>query len=281
MKQRMITVACGVTALIIVLLFYKTMVLNVGVALISILAVHEIFGAAGISKSKALIACCYIYAAVLPFSYYCKFSGTGILLTFALLLALFSVMLKEHETVRVESMALCFMVTVLITASLTGLIFIRDNLVSSRIKDLPVFYIALAFIGSWITDGGGYIFGTLMGKHKLSPKISPKKTIEGAVGGIVSAVVFSVLFLFGYGAYLQFSGITANYNYLSVIILALACAVVSIVGDLSASIIKRQNNIKDYGTILPGHGGILDRFDSILFVVPLIIVWMKLFPIVF
>lgn len=281
MKQRMITVACGVTALVLVLLFYKTMILNASIAIVAVLAVREIFGAAGISKSKALIACCYVYAAVLPFSYYCKFSGTGILLTFALLFALFSVMLKEHETVRVESMALCFMVTVLITASMTGLIYIRDDLLSSPVKDLPVFYIALAFIGAWITDGGGYIFGTLMGKHKLSPKISPKKTIEGAVGGIVSSIVFSVLFLLAYGAYLRFYGITANYNYLSVIVLSIACAVVSIIGDLSASLIKRQNNIKDFGTLLPGHGGILDRFDSLLFVIPLVIVWMRLFPVVF
>lgn len=281
MKQRMITVVCGMAVLILILLLYKTPVLNAAIAIVSVIAVREMFNAAAINKSKALIAVSYVYAVALPFSGYLDYTYIGVILSSALLLASFTIMLKEHETVSIEKLALCLVMTVLITASLTGLIFMRDTLKSYNLKDLALFYICLAFIGSWITDGGGYIFGKLFGRHKLSPKISPKKTIEGAVGGVVSTVAFSVLLLTAYRAYLTSLGTAANFNYLSIAGLSLLCAVVSIIGDLSASIIKRQSNIKDYGTILPGHGGIWDRFDSILFVIPIIVIWIKIFPVVY
>jgi phosphatidate cytidylyltransferase len=87
--------------------------------------------------------------------------------------------------------------------------------------------------------------------------------------------------LWGYSEYLHAFDIHASFNYVSVILLALCCAVVSIIGDLSMSLIKRENGIKDYGKILPGHGGVLDRFDSLIFVTPLILGWVYFFPIVF
>lgn len=281
MRQRMVTVVCGITVLIVILLLYKTPVFNIGIALVSVIAAHEILYAVGINKKKALSAICYAFAALIPFAGYLNFDGICVLLFFAGLLAAFSIMLKEHEDIRVEKMALCFLITVLVTVSMSGLIYMRDDIKINATKDLSLFYISLAFLCAWITDGGGYIFGRLLGKNKLSPKISPKKTVEGAVGGIISAVVFSVLLLWVYSLYLSKVGIFANFNYISLIILSLLCAVVSIIGDLSASIIKRQNDIKDFGNILPGHGGILDRFDSMLFVVPLIIFWVRVFPVVF
>lgn len=280
MKQRMVTVFFGISLLIVILIFYKTIILNIGIAIVSAIAVHEIFSAERLNNNKPLLAVCYVFAAAVPFLTYIHFNDLGVYLIFAAVFALFLIMLGDHESVSVEKISVCFLITVLITFSLTGLIVIRNSSELDSIKDLPLFYMAFAFIGAWITDAGGYIFGRLFGKRKLSPKISPKKTVEGAVGGIVLTLAFSLLLLFVYGKYLEGTGYSPSLNYLSAALLSLLLAAVSIVGDLSASIIKRQNHIKDFGTILPGHGGILDRFDSMIFVVPLVAFWMHLFPIV-
>ena len=117
----------------------------------------------------------------------------------------------------------------------------------------------LVFLSSWIADTCAYFTGMLLGKHKMSPVLSPKKTIEGAVGGVVGSALSGVIFaaVVEKGTYIwQFALICA------------VGAVISIFGDLAASAIKRDNGIKDYGKLIPGHGGILDRFDSVIFTAP-------------
>lgn len=279
MKQRMITVIFGIALLLIILLFYNTTVLNIAIAVFSVIAVYEIFAA---TKSKGEIPSivCYLYAAVFPFLnvYKCKDFAFAIYFTFVFVL--FVIMLYKHKTLSIEKMSLCYFMTILTTASLSCIVYIRDEYAGNQLKDLAFFYLALIFLGAWMTDGGGYIFGKLYGKHKLSPTVSPKKTIEGAVGGILITVLASICALWGYSAYLSNVGVQAHYNYVSIILLALLSAAVSIIGDLSASLIKREYKIKDFGKLLPGHGGVLDRFDSILFVAPLTVAWLRLFPVV-
>ncbi len=119
----------------------------------------------------------------------------------------------------------------------------------------------LVFLSSWIADTCAYFTGRFLGKHKMAPVLSPKKTVEGAVGGIAGSAVSGVLFalIVEHGSFLwQFALICG------------AGAVISIFGDLAASAIKRDNDIKDYGSLIPGHGGILDRFDSVIFTAPVI-----------
>lgn len=279
MKQRMITVFFGIALLILILLFYNTIIVNIAIAVFSVLAVREIFEA---TKSKGEIPsiACYLYAAVVPFLNINIFKDLAFAVYFAFVLVLFVIMLFKHKTLNIEKMSLCYFMTIFITASFCCIVYIRDEYAGSGIRDLAFFYMALIFIESWMTDGGGYIFGKLYGKHKLSPTVSPKKTIEGAVGGVLLTILASIGALWGYSAYLAYFGVQAQYNYVSVILLALVGAVVSIVGDLSASLIKREYNIKDFGKLLPGHGGVLDRFDSILFVAPLTIAWLYFFPVV-
>lgn len=121
------------------------------------------------------------------------------------------------------------------------------------------FLVWLIFLCSWGCDTCAYCVGMLIGKHKMAPVLSPKKSIEGAVGGVAGAALLGVI----YAAATQ--GKMAEY--------ALICAVgalISIVGDLAASAIKRNQNIKDYGKLIPGHGGILDRFDSVIITAPVI-----------
>ena len=128
-------------------------------------------------------------------------------------------------------------------------------------RQLPygIYLVWMIFISSWISDTCAYLVGVMIGKHKLAPVLSPKKSIEGAVGGVVGAALLGVI----YAAATQ--GKMAEY--------ALICAVgalISMVGDLAASAIKRNQNIKDYGKLIPGHGGILDRFDSVIITAPVI-----------
>ena len=122
-------------------------------------------------------------------------------------------------------------------------------------------YIWLVFIIAFCTDIFAYFTGMLIGKHKLCPTLSPKKTIEGAIGGMVGAMVFSVFF----GHFFLEAGHALDLRF---VLMALIGSVMAQLGDLSASAFKRQMGIKDYGNLIPGHGGILDRFDSVLFVAP-------------
>ena len=129
-----------------------------------------------------------------------------------------------------------------------------------------VFLVWLILLSSWGCDTCAYCFGMLFGKHKLAPKLSPKKSIEGAVGGTFGSALLGLLYGMLAGQYMNE---IANPG----IVCAGACAIASVisqVGDLAASAIKRNHDIKDYGRLIPGHGGILDRFDSMIFTAPAI-----------
>lgn len=129
-----------------------------------------------------------------------------------------------------------------------------------------IYLVWLVVISSWGCDTCAYCAGVTMGKHKMAPTLSPKKTVEGAVGGAVGAMLLGCLFAFVFGRYLTELG----NPYLACGGACLIAALISQVGDLAASAIKRNHNIKDYGNVIPGHGGILDRFDSTLFTAPAI-----------
>jgi phosphatidate cytidylyltransferase len=118
----------------------------------------------------------------------------------------------------------------------------------------------LPFLASWITDTFALITGMLFGKHKLLPSVSPKKTVEGAIGGSLFCMLFFVLYAFLLNRFFDFE----IRSYLLIAICGLVCSFVAIVGDLVFSAVKRASGIKDFGKLMPGHGGILDRFDSLV-----------------
>ncbi len=131
-----------------------------------------------------------------------------------------------------------------------------------------VYTVWLVFLASWGSDTCAYLAGVAFGKHKMAPVLSPKKSIEGAVGGVIGAAILG-------GVYAYIFRNEFHYGINPVIIFSVACAVgalISMVGDLAASAIKRNHDIKDYGKLIPGHGGVMDRFDSVIFVAP--VVWM-------
>lgn len=136
-----------------------------------------------------------------------------------------------------------------------------------QIRILPggIFTVWLVFVCSWGCDTCAYCVGMLIGKHKMAPILSPKKSVEGGIGGILGAALIGVL----YGLAINYWG-DAGADVLSYAVIGAAGGVISQIGDLAASAIKRYHNIKDYGKLIPGHGGILDRFDSVIFTAPII-----------
>jgi phosphatidate cytidylyltransferase len=145
------------------------------------------------------------------------------------------------------------------------------NLIISPIKGQPELYKPEIMIGLfviiWASDAGAYIFGRMLGKHKLIPKISPNKTWEGAIGGTLFAILISTIF-FSFFNY---------FSYINVAVMTLLTVIAGTFGDLTESLIKRFFDVKDSGKIMPGHGGLFDRFDSLLFAAPIYYIFISLF----
>ena len=135
----------------------------------------------------------------------------------------------------------------------------------TRVLPGGAFLVWLIFLCSWGCDTCAYCVGVLIGKHKMAPKLSPKKSIEGGIGGLAGAALLGALYALAINKWGGASAGVGEY--------ALICfvgGIISMIGDLAASAIKRNHEIKDYGKLIPGHGGILDRFDSVIFTAPVI-----------
>lgn len=133
-------------------------------------------------------------------------------------------------------------------------------------------FVWLPFVCAFGTDTGAYFAGRFFGKHKLAPVLSPKKTIEGSVGGIITSLLLCII----YGAVLSGKATDKTAFMLVFVFIGIICSILAQLGDLSASAIKRETGIKDYGKIMPGHGGVMDRFDSVIFTAPAVYIFTKL-----
>lgn len=138
--------------------------------------------------------------------------------------------------------------------------------------DEGIYLVWFVFLASWGSDTCAYCVGVLIGKHKMTPKLSPKKSIEGAVGGVLGAALLFVLYT--YFVINRYTAITLSLPFAAV--LGAVGALVSMVGDLAASAVKRDHGIKDYGKLIPGHGGIMDRFDSVIVAAPIVCIGIYL-----
>lgn len=135
-------------------------------------------------------------------------------------------------------------------------------------RQLPdgIYLVWMIFISSWISDTAAYLVGIMFGKHKLAPVLSPKKSIEGSIGGVVGSALVGAIF-----AYILMVNLQYESNWILIIAaIGAVGSIISQVGDLAASAIKRNHEIKDYGNLIPGHGGIMDRFDSVIFTAPMV-----------
>ena len=188
------------------------------------------------------------------------------IVTVLFLMTLMVLSVVRHETVKFEDVG-----PALIAVLYTVVFFL--HLAYLRQMDGGVALVFLAYIGAFIPDTAAYFAGNFFGKHKLIPAVSPKKTVEGAVG----AVVGSLLIFLVYGLILSAIGFMVNY--FSLLLLSIVCGVVAQLGDLSASVIKRTYGTKDFGNLIPGHGGLLDRLDSVMFIAPIVYYFVNFFPI--
>ena len=181
------------------------------------------------------------------------------LLTFAFLVAIMAVYVFSYPKYRSEQIMITFFGLVYVAVMLSYVYQTRE-------LTQGAYLVWLIILCSWGCDTCAYCVGMLIGKHKMSPKLSPKKSVEGAVGGVAGAALLTALYCFIFRS-------PMHLERGEIVILAVIAAIaglISMVGDLTASAIKRNYDIKDYGKLIPGHGGILDRFDSMIITAPII-----------
>ena len=256
LKTRIITGAFITIIMALILVFSNVpWVLNTAIACLCLLSIDEFYKAAGMEDNKPVyyITCAFaVTAAIVPIPGY----DYIIPLMFAAAVVMFSCLMAKAKTAHSLSPWLSVLAA-------TMFIFFYKAISGIRAMEHGVYLLAMAVLTPVLTDIFAYFIGKCYGKHKLAPVISPKKTIEGSIGGTIAAVSLILIA----AALLDFADMI-GINYTSAIIYLIPASVIGQFGDLALSGVKRIVGIKDYGKILPGHGGILDRFDSILFVLP-------------
>jgi len=270
MKRRVLTGIC-ITALTFAVIFSGKEIFDAACALLAGIAVYEIYGAFRAKGFRptylaGYIACvCMLLGAV---EYWDRrvwmwlrniimFVDIRVLLYLSLLM-MFCLLILGVKKYTVADLAVTILGAFYVCFLFWYLIMVR-NLYAG------LYAVWFVYLGAAATDTGAYFVGTYFGRHKLMPQISPKKTVEGALAGVLACMLVFAL----YGAFVfdRYAYHNALWQYIS---MGLICGVIAQIGDLAASSIKRYCGIKDFGKILPGHGGILDRVDSVILIAPMI-----------
>ena len=268
MKTRVISALVGLVILGAVLCLFETAVLDFAVAALSVVAVYEMVSAVGLSKNKIFTAICAIFAALFSTSFFQTMGSVAGFVEFIFGMIILVFTMKNHNEIKVTDAAFAFFFTVFVPKAFSVLLIFR-----SYGEPVSYFLVLLSLAVAWLNDTCAYFSGFFFGKRKLCPEISPKKTVEGAIGGVFGDVLLCCILAF---VFMVITG--RSINWISLVVFLPIGAVAAILGDLCASIIKRQVGIKDYGNIMPGHGGVMDRFDSWIFVAPLIYIWNIYLP---
>lgn len=265
MKTRIISSICAL------LLFIPYVLLAEGTEGFSVVAMCQLIGvtaALEILKMTGFFKSFYVSVPAVGIAYAIPlaarlygdefFAGCGItFFLFSLYLLSFAVFKGNHS---IQDYATMFMMLFYVVISVSCIVMLYQ-------QNYGQYIYLLCFLSAWVTDTFAYFTGRAFGRHKLCPKISPKKTVEGAIGGLV----FCVLFVLGYALVIS-KLLDVKVQVISVLVGAAFMSVVSMLGDLIASLGKRHYNIKDYGNVLPGHGGAMDRFDSVFATAPILFI---------
>ena len=226
---------------------------------VSIVGLYELYKLEHLEKTglfAAAVVCTVVYAFALRFGVPAQLY---VFVFFGMFVALAMIYVLTYPKYKAPQFILAFFSFFYVPVMLFCLYLCRS-------MEQGILLIWLVFIASWGCDTGAYCVGMKFGKHKLAPVLSPKKSIEGAVGGVVVSAVLGLVFSLIFGKQM----VIFSHPVLSCTVISAAGAVLSQFGDLTASAIKRHYEIKDYGTLIPGHGGIMDRFDSVIFISPVI-----------
>lgn len=267
MKVRIISAAVGIVLVISVLFVAEMFPIFIGIilGLVNAIMTGEYLSAKKLHRKYMISIPCIALSLVTPvLVYYMNL----MVVMYAFALVMMISLIFYHDHLSYDDTAFAIVGTLVITCGMTS---ISAMCVGGQYTS---FYVVICLCVPWLSDAGAYFTGTFLGKHKLCPNISPKKTVEGAVGGIIfgilSGIVAGMIFSsFIYGA----DKVYINYGGLALI--GVLNSVIAILGDLCFSLIKRSCSIKDYGTIMPGHGGLLDRFDSVIFTAPLVYLFCR------
>lgn len=251
--------------------------LNLAVAIVSCISIFEILCLKGESKRGIF------FISSILFSSARSLFGPGtkwkislyLYAIFCLIIAMMRFVKNKKknpsEQESVWNVCFVFFLNVVVSISLGTIVEIRNFG-----KSFGIFLSLLSLGIAWSCDMGAYFCGKFFGKNKMCPQVSPKKTIEGAIGGVVSSLIYSFTLCICSQYLFKIQGI----NYFNVFLLSVIGAPIAILGDLCFSLIKRLLSIKDFGNIIPGHGGVLDRFDSVIFVSPFVLIFLHIFNIV-
>ena len=244
--------------------------LNIAIALVSVLGVYEIVTALGVTRNPILALPSMVFACAFPFLE----SGFGHEAAYFLYtVVIFAGLICYHEDITFREVGVLYSMVLMIPTALNSIISLRDFGGSHG-----MFYVIIAIFSAWLSDVGGFFAGRLFGRHKLCPNISPKKTVEGVAGSFLLNI--AAMLLFGWLFQTFASSGADSVSYLSLFLIGFFGTILSVLGDLSFSLIKRSCHIKDFSEIIPGHGGILDRFDSVIFEAPFVYLLVQLLPVV-
>ena len=277
MKQRVITAVVLLALLAVVVWQINTPVLVLVIAFLAAVAANEIMRCAKVENTFIRVVATG-YAACVPFfasakaltpwvsqAVWGKVIGAvpGVVYLIALVVVLLLAMLKGYAYTTFEDVAVSVFAGALVPFGFSVFIRLRDMF---QIEQFGIYLIFYGLICALATDSGAQLAGMAFGKHKMSPNISPKKTVEGAIGGLIFSLILNGVAMILYNRLADF-----KMDEFAVTVLLAACLPVSflgIMGDLSASVLKRNFGVKDFGKIFPGHGGVMDRFDSSMFTLP-------------
>ena len=277
MKQRVITAVVLLALLAVVVWQINTPVLVLVIAFLAAVAANEIMRCAKVENTFIRVVATG-YAACVPFfasakaltpwvseAVWGKVIGAvpGVVYLIALVLVLLLAMLKGYAYTTFEDVAVSVFAGALVPFGFSVFIRLRDMF---QLEQFGIYLIFYGLICALATDSGAQLAGMAFGKHKMSPNISPKKTVEGAIGGLIFSLILNAVAMILYNRLADF-----KMDEFAVTVLLAACLPVSflgMMGDLSASVLKRNFGVKDFGKIFPGHGGVMDRFDSSMFTLP-------------
>ena len=274
MKVRVITSIFILAVAIPVATFSEYIVYPIVLSLLSGIAVFEMLRVIGLQKCWSLAVPAYLIAIAAPICSYFITDAHRIFYLLAVFVVLFcyliytmAVAVFSKGTIPVSKLGVVYLSVTYVVASFTSMSTVRY-------MESGLYILFLIFFISWGCDACAYLVGTFIGKHKLIPEVSPKKSVEGAVGGVIGGTILSL----GFGLFVELV-LGGEPNYIAIAIYAFVLSIVSQIGDLIASLIKREYGAKDYGSLMPGHGGVMDRFDSVLAVAtPLLICCLVVNP---
>ncbi len=267
MLKRTITAVVALCAFIPVLYFSHTVIFPTAMTLLAIIGTNEMLGCIGERRIRFalpsyLLALCPMIPYIAEKTGTIATYGTVSAVVCLYLIYILAVAVFGRGIISFETVGAVFTAVLYVVVTFTSVVALRQGAGGKYLY-------LLTFLGPWVSDTFAYFCGRLFGRHKLIPEVSPKKTVEGSVGGILFTAVGFVVYGMVVG---KLTGSSAVSAYVPLAVMGMIVSVISQIGDLAASLVKRNYGVKDYGWLFPGHGGVMDRFDSVLLTAPVLLI---------